>query len=164
MKKISARKQHMTRADAILLLLCLFAAAAFALWFAVGRKEGGILLLTCDGEVVDRSSLREFSGNRKEKAALEKVRYCLLLYTEEGVLCEWYDAEPDLPSTVPEGISYNLLSVSSSGVFMEAADCPDQICVHHIPIMRDGESIICLPHRLAVEIRDEKLAQRQSGS
>lgn len=157
------RKQDMTRADVILLLFCFFAAAAFAVWFAVGRREGRTLLISCDGEVVGRSSLREFDGYEKKGTASEKERYCLLIYTVEGVSCEWYDAEPDLSSTVPEGISYNLLSVSSSGVSMEAADCRDQICVHHIPIMREGESIICLPHRLAVEIRGEKSAGRQSG-
>lgn len=158
------RKQDMTRADAVLLLFCLLIAAAFALWSAFGRREGGILLLSCDGEVVDKSRLREFDGYGKGKAASERVRYCLLLYTEEDILCEWYDSEPDLTLTVPEGVSYNLLSVSSSGVSMEAADCPDQICVHHIPIMREGESIICLPHRLVVEIKGGNAAGQQAES
>lgn len=147
-----------------MLLFCLLIAAAFALWSAFGRREGGILLLSCDGEVVDKSLLREFDGYGKGKAASERVRYCLLLYTEEDILCEWYDSEPDLTLTVPEGASYNLLSVSSSGVSMEAADCPDQICVHHIPIMREGESIICLPHRLVVEIKGGNAAGRQAES
>jgi hypothetical protein len=35
---------------------------------------------------------------------------------------------------------------------MEAADCRDQICVHHIPISGSGESIICLPHKLVVTV------------
>lgn len=147
-----------------MLLFCLLIAAAFALWSAFGRREGGILLLSCDGEVVDKSRMREFDGYGKGLAVSERVRYCLLLYTEEDILCEWYDSEPDLTLTVPEGVSYNLLSVSSSGVSMEAADCPDQICVHHIPIMREGESIICLPHRLAVEIKGGNAAVRQAGA
>ena len=54
--------------------------------------------------------------------------------------------------SVPEGVSYNLLAVSAESVSMDAADCRDQICVHHIPITGSGESIICLPHKLAVEI------------
>lgn len=145
-----------------MLLFCLFVAAAFAVWFTAGRREGEILLLTCDGEVVEKSRLWEFDGYGKGLAASERVRYCLLFYSEEDILCEWYDAEPDLTLTVPEGVSYNLLAVSSSGVSMEAADCPDQICVHHIPIMREGESIICLPHRLVVEIKGGKSAGRQS--
>ena len=36
---------------------------------------------------------------------------------------------------------------------MEDADCPDQICVNHRAISRDGESIICLPNQTVVTIR-----------
>ena len=33
------------------------------------------------------------------------------------------------------------------------ADCPDKICVDHAPISRDRETIICLPHKLVVEVK-----------
>ena len=145
----------MTRADIILLLLCLLAAAVFAVWFAAGRREGRTLRLTCDGEVIVQSSLQKLEREKEEELISGKARYCLLLYTEEGVSSAWYEARPDLTSAVPEGNSYNLLAVSESGVSMEAADCPDQICVHHISIMSGGESIICLPHQLVVEILGE---------
>lgn len=135
-----------------MLLLCLLAAAVSAAGYAAGRREGGTLRITCDGKVIDQSSLRQPERSEKEEAVSEKVRYCLLLYTEENVSCAWYEGKPDLASAVPEGSSYNLLSVSDGVVRMEAADCPDQICVHHIPITGGGESIICLPHKLAVEI------------
>lgn len=146
------RKQHITRADVILLLLCLLAAAVFAAGYAAGRREGGTLRITCNGEVIDQSSLRKLEKGEKENAVSEKVRYCLLVYTQEDVSCVWYEVKPDLASAVPEGHSYNLLTVSASVVSMEAADCSDQICVHHIPITSGGESIICLPHKLVVEI------------
>lgn len=136
----------------MLLLICLLTAAVFAVWFAAGRREGETLRLTCDGEVIAQSSLRSLERGEKEDAVSGKVRYCLLLYTEKSVSCTWYEVRPDLAATVPEGSSYNLLAVSESGVSMEAADCPDQICVHHISIRSGGESIICLPHKLAVEI------------
>ena len=32
------------------------------------------------------------------------------------------------------------------------ADCPDQICVKHHPVRVRGETIVCLPHKLVVEI------------
>ncbi len=32
------------------------------------------------------------------------------------------------------------------------ADCPDQICVNHRPVRYRGETIVCLPHKLVVEI------------
>lgn len=143
----------MTRADVIMFLLCLLAAAVFAAGYAVGRREGGTLRITCDGEVIVQSGLRKIGGSEKEDAVSEKVRYCLILYTEKGVSCAWYEERPDFASAVPEGSSYNLMAVSETGVSMEAADCPDQICVHHIPIKGGGESIICLPHKLVVEIQ-----------
>ena len=156
MREKTEQKQHMTRADVILLLLCLLAAAVFAVWFAAGRREGRTLRLTCDGEVIVQSSLQKLESGKK-------ARYCLLLYTEEGVSCTWYEARPDLASAVPEENSYNLLTVSEAGVSMEAADCPDQICVHHISIRNGGESIICLPHKLVVEILGETEEETLDG-
>lgn len=35
---------------------------------------------------------------------------------------------------------------------MIKAQCPDQICVHHKAVSKSGESIVCLPNRVVVEI------------
>ena len=35
---------------------------------------------------------------------------------------------------------------------MTEADCPDQICVNHRPVRFRGETIVCLPHKLVVEV------------
>ena len=35
---------------------------------------------------------------------------------------------------------------------MERADCPDQVCVRQGAVRYNGESIVCLPHRLIVSI------------
>ena len=39
---------------------------------------------------------------------------------------------------------------------IEAADCPDGICVSHKPISRENESIICLPNRVVVTVYSTK--------
>ena len=39
---------------------------------------------------------------------------------------------------------------------MKEADCPDQICVRHKAISKSGESIVCLPHKVVVEISSEE--------
>lgn len=44
----------------------------------------------------------------------------------------------------------NTFQIQSRKVFMTKADCPDKLCVHHKPIFRDGESIICLPNKVVV--------------
>lgn len=51
---------------------------------------------------------------------------------------------------------YNRIRVESGGLFMEYADCPDQVCVRDGRIDSPGELLVCLPHRLIVEIKGEK--------
>lgn len=46
----------------------------------------------------------------------------------------------------------NTFQIQDRKVFMTKADCPDKLCVHHKPIFRDGESIICLPNKVVVSI------------
>lgn len=50
----------------------------------------------------------------------------------------------------------NHLVISDGKATMTSADCPDEICVHHKPISRSGESIICLPHKVVVTVVNEK--------
>ncbi len=50
----------------------------------------------------------------------------------------------------------NVLTIQDRQAFMEEADCPDKLCVKHKPITRNGESIICLPHKLVIRIEGGK--------
>lgn len=51
----------------------------------------------------------------------------------------------------------NELVIENGSAYMKSADCPDQICVNHKAISKNGESIICLPHAVYVEvISDQK--------
>ena len=38
-------------------------------------------------------------------------------------------------------------------------DCPDKICVNHAAISKKGETIVCLPHKVVVEVVDENGTQ-----
>ena len=46
----------------------------------------------------------------------------------------------------------NTVLIENSKVKMLYSDCKNQICVHHKPISKKGESIICLPNRVTAEI------------
>lgn len=46
----------------------------------------------------------------------------------------------------------NCIEVKDGYVRMISAECPDQICVHHTSIHYNGETIICLPNKIIVEI------------
>lgn len=46
----------------------------------------------------------------------------------------------------------NELRISDGAVWLESANCPDCLCVRQGRIRYAGESIICLPHSVVVEI------------
>ena len=47
---------------------------------------------------------------------------------------------------------YNVLVIQGGQAWLEEADCPNQLCVKMGMIRYARESIVCLPHRLAVRI------------
>ncbi len=49
----------------------------------------------------------------------------------------------------------NRLVIKDGKAFVETATCPDRICAAHSPINRDGESIVCLPHRVVITVVEE---------
>ncbi|MBQ8924018.1 MAG: NusG domain II-containing protein [Lachnospiraceae bacterium] len=49
---------------------------------------------------------------------------------------------------------YNIIIIKDGAVYVKEADCPDKICVNHKKISNVGETIICLPHELVVEITE----------
>lgn len=46
----------------------------------------------------------------------------------------------------------NIIRIMNGGVSVEDADCPDKICLKQGFINKSGQSIICLPHKLVIEI------------
>ncbi len=46
----------------------------------------------------------------------------------------------------------NTVSISNGNAKMINADCKNQICVKHKQISKNGESIICLPNRVIIEV------------
>ncbi|NLI59899.1 MAG: NusG domain II-containing protein [Clostridiales bacterium] len=47
---------------------------------------------------------------------------------------------------------YNTIRISSEGVDIVDANCPDKLCVHSPTIKVPGQSIVCIPHKLMVRI------------
>lgn len=46
----------------------------------------------------------------------------------------------------------NYLVIEDGHADMIKADCPDQICVNHKSISKNGETIVCLPNKVIVEV------------
>ena len=62
--------------------------------------------------------------------------------------------ERDVPIETEHG--HNLLRIRGGEVFMLEADCRDQYCVRQGKIRDGARTIICLPHRVVVEIIGSK--------
>lgn len=128
-------KDLIKKADLILLAVLLITGLTAS--FAVARSgaDGGKVVITCAGKKIGTYSLDE---NRT------------LLITKDGRIS-------DSDQTGPQGeTGYNILQIQDGKADMITADCLNQDCVNHKPISKGGENIICLPHKIVVEIRKEK--------
>ena len=54
--------------------------------------------------------------------------------------------------TIETEWGYNIVHTENGQAFVTEADCRDQICVEHKKIEKTGETIVCLPHKMVVEI------------
>lgn len=53
----------------------------------------------------------------------------------------------------------NVCVIENGEVKMIKANCPDQICVNHKAISKNGETIVCLPNRVIIEITSGEKAE-----
>ena len=75
--------------------------------------------------------------------------------TRDGVLLEEIDlSRVDTPYSITraDGSGTNTVLVEPGRVRVSEADCPDQICVNQGWIADGTVPIVCLPHRLILEI------------
>lgn len=149
-------------ADIILIVSCLLAALVLIIIFTLQRKTGSMVRISSDG--VERFEIDlanvDLTGQemyymicytgKDEDNLSDSVEHTV--YADQDIYIICFEDYPALP----EAGSYNLIFVADGKVTMEAADCRDQICVHHKPIISERESIICLPHKLVVEIADSE--------
>ncbi len=53
-----------------------------------------------------------------------------------------------------ENGKYNLLEIKDGYADVTDASCPDGICVKHRKINKNGQTIVCLPNKLVVQIEN----------
>lgn len=49
----------------------------------------------------------------------------------------------------------NIIHIEHGAISVTQSDCPDQICIHQGSITGPGIPIVCMPHRLVIEIEGE---------
>ena len=50
-------------------------------------------------------------------------------------------------------LEHNTVTIKNNEVFVSSADCPDKVCFKTNPINKRGETIICLPNKVIIEIQ-----------
>lgn len=71
--------------------------------------------------------------------------------------------------TVPERFTVttdrgeNVILAEPGRVRVESADCPDQVCVHAGWLADSAAPIVCLPHRLVIELAGETSLDAEVG-
>lgn len=70
----------------------------------------------------------------------------------DGELIATLPLSRDTVLDIPTDGGLNRLVIAGGKASVEEADCPDKICVRHRPVSRPGESILCLPHKVAVTV------------
>lgn len=63
----------------------------------------------------------------------------------------WASLTETIEIPVGEG---NILCADGAGVWMKHADCPDQLCVKQGKISSGSLSIVCLPNRVTVSLKN----------
>ncbi|GGF93576.1 hypothetical protein GCM10010912_43180 [Paenibacillus albidus] len=115
----------MKRADVLLISIVLVAALAFLAprWFSGNDDKGGPGQNLVANVTVDGELFRTIQLTKEEQT--------IEIRTDRG---------------------YNLLKVHDYGIEMYEADCPDEVCLGFGHITRPKQTIVCLPHRVLVEI------------
>ena len=61
------------------------------------------------------------------------------------------------PIRIDTPLGYNIFTVEKGVVNMTEANCPDLVCVHTAPASEAGEMIVCLPHKVVLEIKNGEI-------
>ena len=86
-------------------------------------------------------------GNAQDEADIVKI-------TVDQKLYGTYDLNKNQTITIQNDLGINTIQIQNKDVWMEEADCPDGYCKEQGHISKNKQTIVCLPHKLVVEISD----------
>ena len=92
------------------------------------------------------------SNNNIEKISNNTSK--LLRVEKNSKLLYELHLDEDREIVLQDNNKYNKIIIKDGKVYMKEANCRDQICVHMHPIKEMGETIICLPNQVFLEIID----------
>lgn len=77
----------------------------------------------------------------------------------DGKISASYPLSIDIEADITGAGGTNRLVIHDGEAWIESASCPDGICVRTGRISKNGQSIICLPNKVVVEIVSDKTDQ-----
>ena len=87
-------------------------------------------------------------GNAQGEADMVKI-------TVDQKLYGTYDLNKNQTITIQNDSGINAIQIQNKKVWMEEADYPDGYCKEQGHISKNKQTIVCLPHKLVVEISDD---------
>lgn len=57
---------------------------------------------------------------------------------------------------IEEGLGVNEICINKGQVYMKHSNCTDKVCMRQGKISKIGESIVCLPNRVFIEIKGDE--------
>ena len=72
--------------------------------------------------------------------------------TVDGKIYGEYRLDDELEIRIGDEKSYNMLIIQNGEAYVAEASCPDKLCVHQGKIHYSGQSIVCLPNKVVVEV------------
>ena len=91
-----------------------------------------------------------WSSSKKQEAGGTAVVY---VDTEE---IGSYSLEEDGEYVIETEQGENVLVIKDGTADITEADCPDKLCVKQRKISKNGETLVCLPHKVVVEIKSSQ--------
>ena len=73
-----------------------------------------------------------------------------------------YSLNKDQTIRIGEDDWENIFEIKNGKASMIKADCPDKICVNHAAISKKGETIVCLPHKVVIEVTAQGGTQKEN--
>ena len=106
-----------------------------------------VLLLSCAGIL--------FVNYRKNSVKTD-IAKAKVLMSVDGKVEQEIDLSKDGDYAIlNDNGDFNTINITQGVVRMKEANCPDKLCIHQGKISKNGETIVCLPHGLIVEIKSE---------
>ena len=75
-----------------------------------------------------------------------------IVVTVDGKSYGTYSLKREQVIRIETEYGYNELTIKDGKAGVTASDCKNQVCVHSMAISQNGQSIICLPHKLIIQI------------